>query len=412
MASTAEVLRQRNFRLLLAGRGVSVLGDRMVAVALAFAVLDVGGSASDVGLVLAAAAAPLALSVLAGGVVADRLPRRTVMVAADVLRVATQGAMAALLIAGVAEVWMLAVLAALTGLGTGFFSPASTALLPELVPADDLQRANALTATATSGGEIAGPILAGVLVAAAGPGTAIAVDAATFAVSAACLLALRLAPRGPRASTSFARDLVEGWAAFRARRWVWTFVVYFALVNTMWAAWSALGPVVADRELGGAEAWGVVLGALGVGALAGSALATRTDPSRPLVVAALMEGLFALPLAFLAAGAHVAVLIPAAFFSGVGMMVGTSVWLSTLQRQIPAESLSRVSSYDWFGSFAFYPLGLALWGPVGAAVGIDTALWLAFGLMVALAAVLLALPDTRRLRRPPVSPSAPRDPCP
>jgi predicted MFS family arabinose efflux permease len=285
-------------------------------------------------------------------------------------------------------------------------------LLPELVPPQDLQRANALTATATSGGEIAGPVLAGVLVAAAGPGTAIAVDAATFAVSAACLLALRMAPRGPRPTASFARDLVEGWTAFRARRWVWTFVVYFALVNTMWAAWSALGPVVADRELGGAEAWGVILGALGVGALAGSAVATRTDPSRPLVIAALMEGLFALPLAFLAAGAHVAVLAPAAFLSGVGMMVGTSVWLSTLQRQIPAESLSRVSSYDWFGSFAFYPLGLALWGPVGAAVGIDTALWLAFGLMVALAALLLALPDTRRLRWPEVSPSAPRDPCP
>lgn len=397
------VLRLRNFRLLLLGKGISVLGDRMVAVALAFAVLEVGGSASAVGLVLAAGTAPLVASVLIGGVVADRLPRRAVMIAADVLRVATQGTMAALLIAGVAEVWMLAALAALTGLGTGFFSPASTGLLPEIVPPQDLQRANALGATAVSAGEIAGPLLAGVLVAVAGAGTAIAVDAATFAVSAACLSAMRLAPRAARAvRTSFLGDLVEGWGAFRSRRWVWTFVLYFALVNALWAAWSALGPVVADSELGGPEAWGAVLGAMGVGALVGSTIATRVDPSRPLIIAALMEGLFALPLAFLAAGAHVGVLVVGAFLSGVGMMIGTSVWESTLQRQIPAGSLSRVSSYDWFGSFAFYPLGMALWGPLAAVVGVDTALWLAFSLMVSLAAVLLTLPDTRALRRSPL----------
>ena len=392
------VLRLRDFRLLLLGKAVSVLGDRMVAVALAFAVLELGGSTASVGLVLAAASVPMVASVLAGGVVADRLSRRSVMVAADVLRVVTQGAMAALLLAGVAEVWMLAVLAALTGVGTGFFSPASTGLLPEVVPPEDLQPANALRSTAVSGGEIAGPLIAGLLVATVGAGAAIAVDAATFAVSAACLVALRLRAHVPRGGDSFLADLRDGWVAFRARRWVWTFVGYFAIGNMMWAAWSALGPIVAERDLGGAAAWGTVLGAIGVGALVGSVIATAIDPSRPLILVALVEGLFALPLAFLAGGVPLALLVGAAFLSGVGLMVGMSVWESTLQRSIPDESLARVSSYDWFGSYAFYPLGLALWGPLAAAIGVSTALWLAFGLMGLLAVALLALPDTRLLR--------------
>jgi predicted MFS family arabinose efflux permease len=393
-----SVLQLRDFRLVLVGKSVSVLGDRMVSVALAFAVLEIGGSASSVGLVLAAASGPLVVTVLAGGVVADRLPRRSVMVAADLLRVATQATMAIVLLAGVAEVWMLAALAALTGVGTGFFNPASTALLPELVPPQQLQRANALRSTAVSAAEIAGPLAAGILVAAAGAGTAIAVDATTFAVSAVCLAALRLPPHRPRGGASFVSDLRDGWVAFSSRRWVWTFVVYFALGNMMWAGWSALGPVVADGELGGPGAWGAILAAVGVGALVGSVIAIHVDPNRPLVLVALMEGLFALPLAFLAGGANVTLLACGAFLSGAGMMVGMSVWESTLQRQIPGESLSRVSSYDWFGSFAFYPLGMALWGPLAAGVGVSTALWLAFGIFAALILALFAIPDTHRLR--------------
>ena len=394
-----SVLHNRNFRLLLIARGVSVVGDRMIAVALAFAVLELSDSPSDVGLVLAAGTVPLVASVLVGGVVGDRLSRRSVMVAADLVRVASQGLMAALLIAGVAEVWTLAVLAAVTGVGTGFFNPASTALLPEVVPAEQIQEANAVRSAATSGGEILGPVLAGVLVAATSPGVAIAVDAATFAVSALCLVGLRLVERARRPAAGFLTEMREGWDAFTAKRWVWAFVVYFAAGNVMWAAWSALGPVVADRELGGAEAWGFVLGAMGVGALAGSLLATRIDPPRPLVVVAAMEGVFALPLAFLAAGSHTAVLAVGAFVSGVGMMVGMSLWESTLQRGVPAESIARVASYDWFGSFAFMPLGMLLWGPLAAAIGVSTALWLAFAIFVALAAGLLLLPETRGLER-------------
>jgi MFS family permease len=216
-------------------------------------------------------------------------------------------------------------------------------------------------------------------------------------MSALCLWRLRVPGRVVRAGASFLSELRDGWDAFRARRWVWTVVAYFSLVNVLWGAWSALGPVVADRELGGAAAWGAVLGSLGVGALFGSLLATRAKPRRPLVLVMLTEPFVALPLAFLAAGAATAVLACAAFLAGAAMMLGMSVWESTLQRHVPAESLSRVSSYDWFGSLVFYPHGLAIWGPVAGLIGISTSLWLAFGLFLALIAAQLAVPDTRRL---------------
>jgi MFS family permease len=313
--------------------------------------------------------------------------------------------MAALLIAGAASVGSLALLAGVTGTATGFFSPASTGLLPEVVPAEQLQPANALRSSATSTGEILGPIAAGVLVAAAGAGWAIGVDAVTFAVSAVCLSLLRVPGRAATQASSFVADLRAGWVAFRSRRWVWTVVAYFALGNMLWGAWSALGPVVAERDLGGATAWGSVLAAVGVGALIGSLLATRVDPRRPLLFAALTDGLFALPLAFLAAAPPLPLLAFGALLSGAGMALAASVWESTLQRHIPGESLSRVSSYDWFGSLAFYPLGLAIWAPVAAAIGISASLWVAFALAVAAIIALLSVPDIRHLPATP-SPAA------
>jgi len=412
LPESLDVLRTREFRLLFSGQAVSVLGDRMAVVALAFAVLEIGGSASEVGLVLAAGAFPLVATVLAGGVVADRASRRAVMVAADLVRVGSQGAMAALLIAGWAEVWMLALVAGVTGAATGFFSPASTGLLPEVVLAEQLQPANGLRASAVSTGEILGPVLGGVLVAAAGAGWAIAIDAVTFAVSAACLAMLRIPTRVAAQRSSFVADLRQGWVAFRSRRWVWTFVLCFAIGNLLWGAWGVLGPIVADRDLGGAAAWGTILTAVGVGALAGSLLATRVKPRRPLLFAALADGIFTLPLAFMAATTSVPLIACGAALSGAGMALAISVWETTLQRHIPGESLSRVSSYDWFGSLAFYPLGLAIWGPVAAAIGVSTSLWLAFVLAVVATVALISVPDIRHLpASPPPTTSAMGDPA-
>ena len=301
---------------------------------------------------------------------------------------------------------MLALVAGVTGAATGFFGPASTGLLPEVVLAEQLQPANGLRASAVSTGEILGPLLGGLLVTAAGAGWAIAIDAVTFAVSAACLAMLRIPARVAAEPSSFLTELREGWFAFRSRRWVWTFVAYFAIVNLLWGAWGVLGPIVSERDLGGAAAWGTILAAMGVGALAGSLLAAQVKPRRPLLLAAIADGLFVLPLAFLAAAPPVPLIAFGALLAGAGMALAISVWESTLQRHIPGKSLSRVSSYDWFGSLAFYPLGLAIWGPVAAVIGVSVSLWLAFGLAVAVTLLLISVPDIRHLPAAPPPASA------
>jgi MFS family permease len=396
------VLKLREFRLLFGAQAVSVLGDRMVAIALAFAVIELGGSPSEIGLVLAVRTLPMVFTLLAGGVVADRLSRRSVMVAADLVRLGSQGAIAALLLTGTAEVWALALLSGVTGAATGFFNPASTGLLPVVVPAERLQEANGIRATALSGGEIVGPAVAGVLIASVGAGWALALDALTFALSALLLMGLRLPDRVPRAATSFLADLREGWSVFRSLTWVWTFVLAASLGNLLWGAWTTLGPVIAERELGGAAAWGTVLGAMGVGALVGALLAVRVRARRPLVLAGVAYGLFAIPLAGLAAGAPVALLTAGALFGGVAMMLGNAVWESTLMRHVPHDALSRVSAYDWFGSIAFQPLGLVIWGPIAAWVGLSSALWLACAVVCVTTVLLVVTPAVRGLRDDPV----------
>lgn len=406
LPESLAVLRQRDFRLLFCGQAVSVLGDRMVAVALAFAVLELGGSASAVGLVLACRTLPLVGCLLIGGVVADRTSRRAVMVAADLVRLASHGVLAALLIAGAAEVWIVALLAGVAGAATGFFMPASTGLLPSIVAPDRLQQANGLRATAMATGEIAGPAIAGVLVASAGAGWAIGVDAATFGVSAVFLARLRLPARVARAAGSFLADVREGWTEVRTRTWVWTFVASASAGNMLSGAWSVLGPVVADRDLGGAAAWGAVLAMLGVGAMIGGVVAIRIRPRRPLVVSMLAASVMCVPFALLASGVSAPIVALGATLYGGGLFLSNALWESTLQRHIPDESLSRVSSYDWFGSLAFQPLGMAIWGPIAAGIGIETSLWLATGLWLVTILSVFAVPDVRHL---PAGPAADAD---
>jgi hypothetical protein len=395
-----DVLRDRAFRRLLGAAAISWLGDRMVTVALAFAVLGIGGSASAIGLVLAARTGALVASLLLGGVVADRVARRAVMVAADASRLVTQGLLAALVIAGQAEVWSIAVLSGLTGIATGFFNPASTGLLPAVVPSEKLQQANGIRATLLSAGEIGGPVLAGVLVAAVGAGWALAVDAATFAASGLLLAGVRVPARAGRAASGFWEDLREGWTTFSRTTWVWTFVLWASIANMVWGAWSVLGPVVAERELGGAAAWGAVNAALGVGALVGAIGAIRHATRRPILAATLTGFTVAPALGLLAAGAHVVPLALGALVFGVGTMFGNTVWESALQRHIRPEALSRVSAYDWFGSFAFAPLGLAIWGPIAEAAGVSEALWMAAAITLVSTLALLCVRDVRRLQSP------------
>jgi MFS family permease len=404
-----SVLREREYRLLFGGQLVSLLGDQMVNVALAFGVIGIGGSASDLGLVFAARAFALVTSLLVGGVVADRLPRRTVLIGADVVRLASQGGLGAAFILGTPPVALIAALAAITGAATGFFNPASTGFLVSVVSPAGLQQANALRSVSSSGGRIAGPVLSAALVATVGAGWALAVDAATFAVSAALLSRMRSGTeRVVRdASTSFLADFREGWDAFRSRRWLWSFVAFFAFGNLLYGALQVIGPLVAERELGGAPAWGAIIGASGVGGLIGGVVALRVAPRRPLQVAVLGAGVLLLPAALLALGSPVPVVALGAVVAELGLMLAVTLWESTLQRHVAPEVLSRVSAYDWFGSMAFTPVGLALWGPIATALGYGNALWLAFGLNLVGVAVILAVPEVRRLPPAPVVAPAP-----
>jgi MFS family permease len=233
-------LQEREFRLFFTGQLVSLLGDAVTPFALAWAVLDLTGSARDLGFVLAAKITPLVVFLLVGGVFADRLPRRAVMLTADVARMAVQAATAALLLSHTARIWELIVLQALAGTGTAFFNPASTGLTPMTVSAGRLQEANALRGMSMASTQFVGPALAGILIVTAGPGYALAIDAASFGVSAFYLARLHLPLHVGLPPQSFARDLVDGWREFTARTWVWLTVVSVSLANMMGSVWLAL----------------------------------------------------------------------------------------------------------------------------------------------------------------------------
>jgi predicted MFS family arabinose efflux permease len=367
-------------------------------VALAFAVLDLTGSATDLGIVLAARTLPMVACLLAGGVVADRISRRRVMITADVVRFVSQGVLGLLLVTGSARLWELAVLQAILGAASGFFNPASTGLLPQVVSPARLQDANALRGVALAVGGIAGPVIAGVLVATVGSGQALLADAATFAVSALLLARVRVREQPPETpSPGFFADLRAGWHELRSRTWAWTIIAAFSLVNVLIAPFYVLGPLIARRELGGATAWAGILAAHGIGQVAGALLSLRVRPARPLLVAVLACGLGFIPTALLAAGASAVAIGAAAVVAGAGVMVFNTLWETTMQSRIPPEALSRVSAYDWFGSLTFQPLGFALAGPVAGQIGVATTLWVAAGLELTLIASLLLVRDVRTL---------------
>lgn len=403
LPSDLEVLRLRDFRLVFSASLISLLGDGVIPVALAFAVLDLTGSATDLGIVLAARTLALVAALLAGGVVADRVGRRRVMIGADLVRLVTQAAIGVLLVSGDATVVEIAVSQAMLGAASGFFNPASSGLLPA-VAGERLHEANALRGMASAAGNIAGPAIAGILVVATGPGAALLLDAASYGASAMLLSRSRGDISTPVEATSFLADLRDGFHEVRSRTWVWLIIVVFAFVNTVAAAFPVLGALTAKRDLGGAGAWAAILTSRAIGSMIGATSLLRIRPARPLLVAVLAGMVAALPTLLLAVPAPLVLIAIAALFSGIGPMVFNTLWETTLQRHIPASARSRVSSYDWFGSIALQPLGYALVGPLAAAIGVSAALYLCGGLDVVAVAGLLLVRDIRTL--PPFPPAA------
>jgi len=408
-------LRERSFRLLFAGRAVSSFGDQLVPVALTFAVLQIG-SLSDLGIVLAAQTVPLVLFVLLGGVWADRLPRQRVMLASDLVRFAVQGVSAALIIGGTARVWQLVILQAVYGMADGFFTPAANGLVPQVVVAEELQQANATLGLSENATSVLGPAVAGVLVVGVGAGWGLAVDAATFLLSAAFLSVLRIEetlPISRERARSVLHELRAGWKAFSSRRWLLISVGYFTLMFAFgFSVLRVLGPDVAKNYLGGPGAWAAISAVTGVGAIAGGLLALRWKPTHPLR-AAFTIGLFGAPLTLLLLGAHAAlwVILVTALIEGVTGSFFNAVWFTAMQQAVPADELSRVTSWDAVGSYALAPVGLALAGPIGEAVGVSTTLYAAGGFFLLITLALIAVPSIRNFTGAPqgdlIEPAAP-----
>ena len=392
-------LQEREFRLFFTGQLVSLLGDAVTPFALAWAVLDLTGSARDLGFVIAANTAPLVIFLLVGGVFADRLPRRGVMLTADAARMAIQAATAALLLSHTARIWELIVLQALAGTGTAFFNPASTGLTPMTVSAGRLQEANALRGMSMGLTQFAGPALAGILIVTVGPGYALAIDAASFGFSALYLARLHLPQHVSLPPQSFGRDLLDGWRDFTARSWVWLVVVSASLGNMMSGAWLVLAAVWIKNGHGGAGAWTAILVVSAIGGLAGGVAVLRLRPRRPLLVGSIAVIPNAAPMIVLALRLPWQVLIVTALVTGFGNMVFNTLWETTLQQHIPPASLSRVSAYDWFGSLLCEPLGVALAAVVAASIGMSQTLWIAAAVNLVAIAALLAAPSVRRLQR-------------
>jgi MFS family permease len=398
-AASLEPLRERPFRLLWLAAGTSAIGDSMTPVALTFAVLDATDSAAALGVVFAAFTLSHSVFILAGGVWADRLERRVVMLTCDIVRCCALLALALLVIAERAALWQFVVLAVVVGAAQSFFAPASTGLVPQAVSRSQLQNANALLALTRSGTWIAGPALSGLIVATAGSGWVFAIDSVTFAASAILLGAVRVSSAAAAERRAFFTDLAEGWRAVRARRWLWASLVSFGIGNMAWGAQGVLGPLVAEQELGGAAAWGIIATAGGIGGALGGVVALRWRPSRPLLaghlVALGMAGyvlLFALPV-------PTAVIALGSFAAFVSIVVSNTLWETVLQSEVPQDVLSRVSSYDWAISLVFMPIGFALWGPISDLVGVDTAFVCAALVSAAAKVGPVAVPEVRRLRR-------------
>jgi MFS family permease len=398
-------LRERSFRLLFAGRAVSSFGDRVVPVALTFAVLHLTGSLSDLGIVLAAQTVPLVLFVLIG-VWADRLPRQRVMLASDLVRFAAQGASAALILGGTARVWQLAVLQAVYGMADGFFTPAANGLVPQVVAAEDLQQANATLGLSENATSIIGPAIAGVLVVGVGAGWGLAVDAATFILSAAFLSALRIerAPQLARErASSVLSELRDGWKAFSSRRWLLISVGYFTLMFAFgFSTLRVLGPEVCEKALGGPGAWAAISAVTGVGALAGGVFALRWKPAHPLR-AAFVISLFGAPLTLVLLGAHATLwlILLTALIEGITGTFFNAVWFTAMQQAIPAEEISRVTSWDTVGSYALTPVGLALAGPIAAVVGVSSTLYAAGAIFLVITLAVIAVPSIRNFTGTP-----------
>jgi MFS family permease len=401
----------RDFRLLLADRLIAPASVGFSIVGVSFAVLKATGSATDLSYVLAAQIAPALVFALVGGVAADRFPPQRVIVAANLLMALGEGTFGVLVLTGRPPLWAMLGLEAITGTGVALFYPASQALLPRLVPGSLLQEASAISRLAMNTGQMSGAAVAGLLVAAAGAGWALVLCGIGMVTTVPLLLAIRGSRPGAgagepagaagqaRPATSMLTELREGWSEFRSHTWLWVIVAQFGVVLMAWyGAFSVLGPVVAREHLGGPAAWGAITAADALGLIAGGIAALRFTPRRPMLFVVLTGGTIAISPLSLAMVLPLPAVCVASFGLGVFVEMMMVQWTVTMARNIPPDKLARVSSYDVLGSVMAMPAGALIAGPLGTAIGISQAQYVAAAVII-VASVLALIPrDIRTIR--------------
>ncbi|HYK69614.1 MAG TPA: MFS transporter [Streptosporangiaceae bacterium] len=394
------VLAIRDFRILLIDRVLAPASVAFSMVGVSFAVLDhTRGSTAELSYVLAAQIAPSLIFAFVGGVIADRIAPQLVIIAGNVMMAIGEGTFGILVLAGHPRLWQMIALESLTGTGMAVFYPASSALLPRVVPGGLLQEASAVSRLAMNGALMGGAVLAGFVVAATGPGWALIICGAGLLGTVPLLLALRVSS-GERASQpGIIRELAEGWSEVRSRTWLWVVIAQFAVVLMAWyGGFSVLGPVVARAHLGGPAAWGTITGAESFGLIAGGLVALRFRPRRPMLFIVLAGGSIAITPLALGMLWPVPLICCAAFLLGVGLEIMMVLWTVALARTIPSDKLARVSSYDAVGSVMAMPIGALLAGPIAAWAGVRVTEYGAAALIVAASALALLARDIRTLR--------------
>ncbi|MET9372850.1 MFS transporter [Streptomyces sp. NPDC002992] len=395
----APALWNRNFRLFFVARAAAVFGEGMVPVALAAGLLGAGYPDSSVGYALGSWIGPFALFVVFGGVLADRFTARRMMILADVLRLPGAAVLAVSFATGGPPLWAVYALSAVSGVCAALFQPGVASTIPRIAP--DVQRANAVLRVVESLMTMAGPAVAGLLVALSGAGAAFGVNGATFAVSALCLALMRIpaAPGDAAVRGSLRAEMAVGWREFRARSWLWGVIAIWTVYGLTVAG--PMVPLTATLVTGdhGSAVYGTLMAVNGAGSAVGGLLALRLRPRRPLAAGAV--ALLGLPvnLLLLGSGVSVALLGVGQFLGGAAFAFWLVMWSTSVQTHVPQDALNRMHAYDVAGSLLMMAAGRALAGPVAEAVGAERVLLAGAGIAVLVVVALLVVRPIRTLPR-------------
>ncbi|WP_159803237.1 MFS transporter [Arthrobacter zhaoguopingii] len=387
------------FRRVLASNLVSATGNGMAPIALAFAVLQIGGTPLNLGIVLAANSIPTIIFLIVGGISADRWSRISIIFVSNLGLGATQGLVAWAVLFGFASTPLI-IAAAVSGIFMAFNAPAAQGIVKQVVPEELLQQANSYLRLPGNVVRILAPVVGGVLVATAGAGWALLWDAVSFVIAALLIRGLKLGRTERSAPTSVVEDLKLGWQGFIGRTWLWTFTACGTVLVAFWlAGFQLLGPVLASLEYDGAGSWGLIHGALAFGLVAGTVVSLRWKPRHLLAVSVACSGALALPLLALGFQLPLWAVMGAAAFAGVALDVSIICWSTVLQQHIPDEVLGRVMAFNSIGERVAIPIAYVSIGALATSFSPGLLLLVCGIGIIAVTLINLGVRDVYRVNR-------------